>query len=83
LHETVPHLLLHIIYFMILEVITLCCYDLHVLPLQTDMSIIRWHLWAPVIILLVVHSTSGQLYPNCGGGCQRDGECDMFSIIIT
>jgi len=47
------------------------------------MSIIRWHLWAPVIILLMVHSTSGQSYPNCGGNCQRDGEYDMFYIIIT
>ena len=36
------------------------------------------------IILLVVilgHSTSGQQYPNCGS-CQRDGECDMFCIIV-
>ena len=38
-----------------------------------------------ITILLVVilgHFTSGQQYPNCGD-CQRDGEYDMFSIIIT
>jgi len=38
-----------------------------------------------VITLLMVmlgHFTSGQSYPNCGGDCQRDGEYDMFSIII-
>jgi len=77
-------------YFMLLEVIKLSCYDLHVyvivLSLQTDMIIIRWHLWAPVIILLVIllgHSISGQPYPNCGGNCQRNGEYDMFSNIIT
>ena len=36
------------------------------------------------IILLVVilgHSTSSQRYPNCGM-CQRDGEYDMFYIIV-
>ena len=37
-----------------------------------------------IIILLVVilsHSTSGQQYPNCSS-CGRDGEYDMFCIIV-
>jgi len=36
-----------------------------------------------MMMLLLVHSTSGQPYPDCGGNCQRDGEYNMFSIIIT
>jgi len=36
-----------------------------------------------LLVVILVHSTSGQSYPNCGGNCRRDGEYDMFSIIIT
>ena len=35
-----------------------------------------------MVLWLLGHSTSGQQYPNCGN-CQRDGEYDMFFIIIT
>jgi len=35
-----------------------------------------------LLMLMLDHFTSGQQYPNCGD-CQRDGEYDMFSIIIT
>ena len=44
------------------------------MTIQTNMIIIS-------LVILLGHSTSGQQYPNCGN-CHRDGEYDMFCIIV-
>ena len=35
-----------------------------------------------LLVAILECSTSDQQYPNCGD-CQRDGEYDMFSTIMT